>query len=63
MSKIDSHVNGGPYRRISRPEWLALGGDDNKLCDWHEGIGYVIYDEIARAQFLAKTQGLRGAAI
>ncbi|MEH3108938.1 MAG: hypothetical protein PGN22_03100 [Agrobacterium cavarae] len=55
MRKIDNHVNGGPYRRVSHQEWLVLGGDDNKLCDWHEGIGYVIYDDIARDQFLAKT--------
>jgi hypothetical protein len=49
------HVNGGAYRRISVEEWRALGGDDNKLCDWHEGIGYVVYDDQALEQYLAKT--------
>ena len=41
------HVNGGAYRSISVEEWRDLGGDDNRFCDWHEGIGYVVYDDIA----------------
>jgi hypothetical protein len=49
------HVNGGAYRKISVEEWRALGGDDNKFCDWHEGIGYVVYDDLALQQYLAKT--------
>ncbi len=49
-----SHVNGGAYRIISVDEWRSLGGDENKLCDWHEGIGYVIYDDIAKEQYRAK---------
>lgn len=49
-----NHINGGAYRRISDDEWRQLWGDENKLCDWHEGVGYVIYDEIARQQHLSK---------
>lgn len=52
------HVNGGAYRRISVEEWRKLGGDDNKFCDWHEGIGYVVYDEQAREQYRAKMEAL-----
>lgn len=51
------HVNSGAYRQISVDEWKALGGDGNPLCDWHEGIGYVVYDEKALEQFRAKTAG------
>lgn len=50
------HVNGGSYRRISVEEWRELGGDDNKFCDWHEGIGYVVYDDLALQQYLTKTK-------
>jgi len=53
--KSQGHVNGGAFRKISIDEWQSLGGDCNKLCDWHEGIGYVIYDDIAHRQYLAKT--------
>ncbi len=48
------HVNGGAYRKISVEEWRELGGDDNKFCDWHEGIGYVVYDAQALEQYRAK---------
>ncbi|NTG61797.1 hypothetical protein G6L45_16065 [Agrobacterium rhizogenes] len=51
-----NHVNGGAYRKISVEEWRELGGDGNKFCDWHEGIGYVIYDEQAREQYLLKME-------
>lgn len=53
---VTVHVNSGAYRRLSREEWIELGGDDNKQCDWHEGIGYVIYDEIARQEYLNKAR-------
>lgn len=49
------HVNGGAYRKVSQAEWEALGGDKNSLCDWHEGVGYVVYDAAARDQYAAKT--------
>lgn len=49
-----NHVNSGPFRQITVDEWLGLGSDLNPLCDWHEGIGYVIYDDIAKEQYLAK---------
>ena len=52
--RVPQHVNGGAYRKISAEEWKLLGGDDNKLCDWHEGIGYVVYDDLALEQFRAK---------
>ncbi|WP_320196263.1 hypothetical protein RMR10_004445 [Agrobacterium rosae] len=53
--KIDSHhVNGGAFRVVSLDEWRALGGDGNQFCDWHEGIGYVVYDAQAREQYEAK---------
>lgn len=52
------HVNGGAFRMISVEEWRELGGDDNKFCDWHEGIGYVVYDEQAREQYRAKMEAL-----
>lgn len=52
------HVNGGSYRKISVEEWRSLGGDDNKFCDWHEGIGYVVYDDQAREQYRAKIEAV-----
>jgi hypothetical protein len=52
------HVNGGAFRMISVEEWRELGGDDNKFCDWHEGIGYVVYDEQAREQYRTKMEAL-----
>ncbi|WP_267550303.1 hypothetical protein [Rhizobium rhizogenes] len=54
------HVNGGAYRVVSVDEWKSLGGDSNKLCDWHEGIGYVIYDDLALEQFRAKIAARKG---
>jgi hypothetical protein len=53
-----NHVNGGAYRGVSVEEWRDLGGDDNKVCDWHEGIGYVVYDEQAREQYRVKMEAL-----
>lgn len=53
------HVNSGAYRRISLDEWRSLGGDDNKFCDWHEGIGYVVYDAQALEQYRAKIEALQ----
>lgn len=52
------HVNGGAYRKISVEEWRSLGGDANKFCDWHEGIGYVVYDDQAREQYRAKMEAI-----
>ncbi|WP_320196261.1 hypothetical protein RMR10_004455 [Agrobacterium rosae] len=51
-------VNGGAFRQISIEEWRSLGGDENPLCDWHEGAGYVIYDDIAKEQYRAKIAAL-----
>lgn len=50
------HVNGGAFRIVSVEEWRALGGDDNKFCDWHEGVGYVVYDKQAEEQYRAKLE-------
>ena len=49
-----THVNGGAYRRVSRAEWDRLGGAANEFCDWHEGIGYVVYNDQARSEYRAK---------
>lgn len=49
------HVNSGAFRRLTQSEWKELGGDSNPLCDWHEGIGYVIYDDQAHQDYLART--------
>lgn len=57
-----NHVNGGAYRRVSVEEWRELGGDDNKFCDWHEGIGYVVYDDQAREQYRAKMEAAAPSA-
>ena len=55
------HINSGAFRRLSRQEWENLGGDDNHECDWHEGLGYVIYDDQARQEYLTKTNPLPSA--
>ncbi len=52
---VTTHVNGGAYRRVSRTEWDRLGGAANKFCDWHEGIGYVVYG--AQTDPIAPTEG------
>jgi hypothetical protein len=61
QAPTSNHVNGGAYRKVSAEEWRALGGDDNKSCDWHEGIGYVVYDDLALEQYLAKTGAITPA--
>lgn len=58
IPKTENHVNGGAYRRISVDEWRTLGGDGNPLCDWHEGIGYVVYDDAAKERYRAKITAL-----
>lgn len=54
----ENHVNGGAFRQINVDEWRSFGGDSNPLCDWHEGAGYVIYDDIAKEQYRAKIAAL-----
>lgn len=58
VSAKSHHVNGGAFRRLTQGEWRELGGDDNPECDWHEGIGYVIYDDQAHQEYLKKTNAL-----
>jgi hypothetical protein len=48
------HINGGAFRQVSIDEWRELGGDGNPICDWHEGIGYVVYDDIAKERHIAR---------
>jgi len=48
------HVNSGEFRSVTHEEWRQLGGDNNPECDWHEGVGYVVYDEVARQQYREK---------
>lgn len=55
-------VNSGAYRVVSVEEWRALGGNSNDICDWHEGIGYVVYDDLARDQYRAKMEAGRSSA-
>lgn len=51
-----SHVNRGAWRAITSEEWRDLGGKSNPLCDWHEGIGYVVYDAEALERFHASVE-------
>lgn len=47
-------VNSGAFRIVSLEEWNIAGGNQNPECDWHEGIGYVIYDDVARDEHRQK---------
>ncbi len=58
LSAKSQHINSGAFRRLSKAEWIELGADSNPKCDWHEGIGYVIYDDQAHQEYLRKTNAL-----
>lgn len=52
------HVNRGAFRAITLEEWRDLGGNKHPLCDWHEGVGYVVYDAEALERFNASVEGV-----
>ena len=43
----------GPYRKVSKSEYLELMGK-GVPGEWDEGCGYVVYDQKARDNFLEK---------
>lgn len=30
------------YRKVDEKEWIENGGEQNPLCSWLEGVGFVI---------------------
>ena len=50
----------GPYRRITHEQAAEL---DFHRCEWAEGCGWVVYDELAREQFQIAIGVRRPAAL